>query len=71
MTYSYKALSASQGSVIALVTPVVNIVIGMAVFREAVTPVSATGMVLVLAACLLIGLDKRKRGRGSAALTTS
>ena len=58
MTFSYKALSASQGSVIALVTPVVNIVIGMAVFGETVTPVSAAGMAIVLVSCLLIGLEK-------------
>jgi drug/metabolite transporter (DMT)-like permease len=58
MTYSYKALSVSQGSVIALVTPVANILIGVAVFGETVTPVNGLGMFLVLAACTLIGLRK-------------
>ncbi|HCU68520.1 MAG TPA: hypothetical protein DGF30_04695 [Desulfomicrobium sp.] len=73
MTYSYKALSASQGSVIALVTPVANIAIGMAVFGETVTTVSAAGMVLVLTSCLLIGLEKeqKKRPQGSAALASA
>ena len=59
MTYSFKALSASQGSVIALVTPVANIAIGMAVFGESIAPLSAAGMVLVLVSCLLICLQKQ------------
>ena len=58
MTYSYKALSVSQGSVIALVTPVANILIGVAAFGETVTPVNGLGMFLVLAACTLIGRQK-------------
>ena len=58
MTYSYKALPVSQGSTIMLVTPVTNIVIGMALFGERITPATGLGMLLVLAACTLIGLQK-------------
>lgn len=58
MTYSYKALPVSQGSIIMLVTPVTNIVIGMAAFGESITPVTGLGMLLVLASCTLIGLQK-------------
>jgi len=58
MTYAYKALPVSQGSVIALITPVTNILIGMAVFGETVTPVSGLGMILMLVACTLIAIRK-------------
>lgn len=58
MTHSYKILPVSQGSIIMLVTPVANILLGMAVFGETVTPVNAVGMLLVLASCTLIGLQK-------------
>ena len=58
MTYSFKALSVSQGSVIALVTPVVNIGIGVLVFNETLTLLSGLGMFLVLAACTLIAIQK-------------
>jgi EamA-like transporter family. len=58
MTYSFKALSVSQGSVIALVTPVVNIAIGVLVFNETLTLLSGLGMFLVLAACTLIATQK-------------
>lgn len=58
MTYSFKALSVSQGSVIALITPVVNIAIGVIVFNETLTLLSGLGMFLVLAACTLIAIQK-------------
>ena len=58
MTYSFKALSVSQGSVIALITPVVNIAIGVLVFNETLTLLSGLGMFLVLAACTLIAIQK-------------
>lgn len=58
MTYSYKALPVSQGSIIVLVTPVTNILIGMTVFGESIAPVTGLGMLLILVACTLIGLQK-------------
>jgi drug/metabolite transporter (DMT)-like permease len=58
MTYSYKALPVSQGSIIMLVTPVANIIVGMAVFGESITLVTGLGMLLVLASCTLISLQK-------------
>jgi len=59
MTSSYKVLSVSKGSAIALVTPVVNIVIGMAIFNEPISLLSGCGMFLVLAACTLISIHKQ------------
>jgi drug/metabolite transporter (DMT)-like permease len=58
MTHAYKALSVSKGAVISLLTPVLNIIIGLAVFDESITAVSGLGMVLVLAACTLIAVQK-------------
>jgi drug/metabolite transporter (DMT)-like permease len=58
MTYSFKALTVSQGSVIALITPVVNIGIGVAVFNETLSLLNGLGMFLVLAACTLIATQK-------------
>jgi drug/metabolite transporter (DMT)-like permease len=58
MTFSYKALPVSQGSIIMLVTPVANILVGMSVFGESITPITGLGMLLVLASCTLIGLQK-------------
>jgi drug/metabolite transporter (DMT)-like permease len=58
MTFSYKERSVSQGSIIMLVTPVANILVGMSVFGESITPVTGLGMLLVLASCTLIGLQK-------------
>ncbi len=46
------------GSVIALVTPVVNIGVGVLVFNETLTLLSGLGMFLVLAACTLIAIQK-------------
>lgn len=54
MTYAYKALSVSKGAVISMVTPVLNIIIGLAIFNETITVMSGLGMLLVLAACALI-----------------
>lgn len=58
MTHAYKALSVSKGAVISLLTPVLNIIIGLAVFDESITAVSGLGMLLVLAACTLIAVQK-------------
>jgi len=58
MTYAYKALPVSKGSVIVLVTPVLNILVGMTVFDESVSLTSGIGMALVLFSCGLIGFRK-------------
>lgn len=56
MTYAFKALPVSKGSIIGLLTPVINIAVGMAAFHETVTLVSGVGMFLVLASCTLISI---------------
>ncbi|MCP4159449.1 MAG: DMT family transporter [Deltaproteobacteria bacterium] len=59
MTYSYKYLSVSKGSVLGMLTPVFNVILGIIFFQEKFTIVMAIGMILILTSCTLIGMNKK------------
>jgi len=60
MTWSYKHVDVSTGSLLGTLVPVVNIVAGVALFGESFQPVEIVGATLTLTACLLLVLVKIK-----------
>ena len=64
MTYSFKLLSATQGSLLAFVTPVCNVFMGFVMFGEELTPRSAVGSVLVIAACASVSITGSRSSSG-------
>ena len=59
-TYGLTGLETGRASILASVEPVVATLMGILVFREQLTPVSAMGVLLVLAAVVLLNLKERK-----------
>lgn len=59
MTYSYKFLPVSTGSIYAMLTPVCNIIAGIIIFDEEINLTMGTGMFLVLMSCTLITLIRK------------
>ncbi len=62
-TYSLTGLENSTASILASVEPVVASLLGVFVYHEKMTAASAAGVVLVLAAILLLNLRPRERRR--------
>ncbi len=56
MTHAYKQVGAIEGSLLSMVTPVLNMVMGLLVFRELVTTRALVGCVIVLAGCAYAAL---------------
>ncbi len=56
MTYAYKLVPASEGSLVGLLTPLFNVVVASLIFHETLTPRSAVGAGLIFAACVLVML---------------
>jgi drug/metabolite transporter (DMT)-like permease len=54
MTHSYKFLPVARGSLLGMLTPVFNLLLGAILFHEAITVPNGIGMVLVLGASLSI-----------------
>ncbi|OGS21656.1 MAG: hypothetical protein A2252_11670 [Elusimicrobia bacterium RIFOXYA2_FULL_39_19] len=57
-TYSYKYFSVSTGSILEMLSPVLNIFIGIIIFGEFVSVKGIIGMVIVLGSCLLLLVEK-------------
>jgi drug/metabolite transporter (DMT)-like permease len=51
MTYAFKPLTAVAGSLLMLITPCLNVVLGAVLFGERVSAVSVLGALLVLGSC--------------------
>ena len=60
MTWSYKTVDVATGSLLSMMTPVLNVVLGIVLFRETLGPMQATGAVLILLSCLLVVLPARR-----------
>jgi len=56
MTWSYRHVKVSTGSLLGMLTPVLNVLTAAVLFGERLDPVTQAGVVLVLGACGLYGL---------------
>ena len=54
MTYAYKFTTVTTGSLISMLTPVFNMLIGITLFREVLTAGGFTGMLIVLVSCYMV-----------------
>jgi drug/metabolite transporter (DMT)-like permease len=59
MTWSYGRVEIATGSLLSMLTPVINVAIGMLAFRETFGPIEAVGAAIVLAACAAVMVPRR------------
>jgi drug/metabolite transporter (DMT)-like permease len=59
MTWAYKHVPATEGSLLAFLTPVLNVLLGVLVFGEQMRPIMLVGSALVLACCGYIAFRER------------
>ncbi len=59
MTWAFKHVRVSTGSLLGLLTTVINVFVGILLFGEKLLPVGIAGCVLVIAACALIVLVEK------------
>jgi drug/metabolite transporter (DMT)-like permease len=62
MTWSYGKISIVTGSLIGLLTPAINVVVGVAIFQESLSLSETFGTLVILASCIgivLIGEEKK------------
>ena len=59
MTWAYKHVRATEGSLLAFLTPVLNVLLGVLVFGELMKPMTLAGSALVLACCSYIAFRER------------
>ncbi len=59
MTSAYRDVPATEGSLLAFLTLVLNAVLGVVVFGESFRPVALAGSLIVLAACVYVALRER------------
>jgi drug/metabolite transporter (DMT)-like permease len=62
MTTAYRDVPATEGSLLAFLVPVVNSILGVAVFGEKVQPLTIAGATLVLTACAYVALREKIMG---------
>lgn len=63
MTWSYKHVDVSTGSLLGTLVPILNLAAGVAFFRESFTPAEAAGAGITLLACILLVFVKRDERR--------
>jgi drug/metabolite transporter (DMT)-like permease len=59
MTWAYKHVPATEGSLLAFLTPVLNVLLGIMVFGETLHPTTLVGSVLVLLCCAYVAFRDR------------
>jgi len=59
MTWAYKHVPATEGSLLAFLTPVLNVLLGVLVFGELMKPMTLVGSGVVLACCGYIAFRER------------
>ncbi len=59
MTEAYAHVSATEGSLLAFLVPVLNVALGALVFGETMQPLALAGSVAVLASCAYVALRER------------
>jgi drug/metabolite transporter (DMT)-like permease len=65
MTHAYKFLGAAEGSLLSMLTPVINVGLGLIFFHEPVTMRSFIGCVIVLVCCTYAAVPQRIPQNGS------
>jgi drug/metabolite transporter (DMT)-like permease len=60
MTWSYGRVEVATGSLLSMLTPVINIAIGVVAFGERFGPVEAVGATIILAACAAVMVPRRR-----------
>lgn len=58
MTYAYKFIGATEGALLCMLTPVLNVILGMIFFHEPVTMRSLAGCVIVLSSCTYVAISQ-------------
>ncbi len=59
MTYSFKYVSVSKGTIIGMLTPFFNVFIGVLVFNEEINLISGIGLALILFSCAVITISEK------------
>jgi drug/metabolite transporter (DMT)-like permease len=59
MTYAYKHVPATEGSILAFLVPVFNVILGVLVYHETMQPMALVGSMIVLVSCLYVALRER------------
>jgi len=59
MTWAYKHVPATEGSLLAFLTPVLNVILGVLAFGELMKPMTLVGSAIVLACCGYIAFRER------------
>jgi drug/metabolite transporter (DMT)-like permease len=59
MTYAYKHVPATEGSILSFITPVVNVILGVILFGETMHPLAIAGSCVVLGGCVYVALRDR------------
>jgi drug/metabolite transporter (DMT)-like permease len=54
MTYAYKYVPATQAGLVAMLTPVFNVIIALSLFREEMSGVELTGAALIVLSCFAV-----------------
>lgn len=66
MTEGYRHVSVTTGALLGLMIPVLNFIMGVAIFREPMSPRAVVGAVIVLASCAAVLIPlKRTRSSGN------
>ena len=62
MTYAYKYVPATQAGLVAMLTPVFNMVVAISLFKEELTGIEIAGAVLVLLSCFAVFYFESRKG---------
>ena len=59
MTWAYKHVPATEGSLLAFLVPVLNVLLGVVAFGESLRPATLAGSLLVFASCLYVAFREK------------
>ncbi len=59
MTWAYKHVPATEGSLLAFLVPVLNVLLGVIVFGETMQPATIAGSLLVFASCMYVAFREK------------
>jgi len=59
MTYAFKLVAATEGSLIGFLVPVFNVALGVLLFGESIRPQTLIGSLLVLLCCVYVAVRER------------
>ena len=59
MTYAYKFIGATEGSLLSMLTPAMNVPLGLIFFHEPLTTRSLIGCIIVLVSCAYAAIPQK------------